>query len=192
MSREDIKQHIIESAIECIEEHGVQSVTVRDITQRAGVNTASINYYFGSKDELIRQALEQTLENLFVDWEDMLQEPDADLHEVFRFMLKEILSGARRYPNITKAHLYDPLINNQYDGMFVRRLNSFLGKLAHFIHQQKDDGSLEAIHKNLITIFSSAMFPALMPALFEGFSGYNFHSDDQQDEYIEYLLEKVI
>ena len=33
--------------------HGFQSVSVRDITAQAGVNLASVNYHFGSKDSLL-------------------------------------------------------------------------------------------------------------------------------------------
>src|SRR5258708_36696814 len=33
--------------------HGFQNVSVRDITAEAGVNLASINYHFGSKDALL-------------------------------------------------------------------------------------------------------------------------------------------
>ena len=33
--------------------HGFQSVSVRDITSEAGVNLASVNYHFGSKDALL-------------------------------------------------------------------------------------------------------------------------------------------
>src|SRR3954468_21475639 len=33
--------------------HGFQNVSVRDITAEAGVNLASVNYHFGSKDPLV-------------------------------------------------------------------------------------------------------------------------------------------
>src|SRR5689334_6461101 len=33
--------------------NGFQNVSVRDITAEAGVNLASVNYHFGSKDELV-------------------------------------------------------------------------------------------------------------------------------------------
>src|SRR5246127_5299284 len=33
--------------------HGFQKVSVRDITAEAGVNLASVNYHFGSKDALL-------------------------------------------------------------------------------------------------------------------------------------------
>jgi AcrR family transcriptional regulator len=36
--------------------HGFQKVSVRDITAEAGVNLASVNYHFGSKDALLRTA----------------------------------------------------------------------------------------------------------------------------------------
>ena len=39
--------------------HGFQNVSVRDITAEAGVNLASVNYHFGSKDGLLFEIFRQ-------------------------------------------------------------------------------------------------------------------------------------
>jgi AcrR family transcriptional regulator len=40
-------------------EHGIDRVSVRDITRRAKVNLAAINYHFGTKDDLIAAVFER-------------------------------------------------------------------------------------------------------------------------------------
>ena len=46
---------ILDAAESEVADCGFAGASIRNITQRAGVNIASINYHFGSKEELIKQ-----------------------------------------------------------------------------------------------------------------------------------------
>jgi AcrR family transcriptional regulator len=52
-SSPDTKELILQVAERMFAERGFASVSIRDLTAEAGVNIASINYYFGSKDKLL-------------------------------------------------------------------------------------------------------------------------------------------
>ena len=45
---------ILEAAESEVADYGFAGASIRNITQRAGVNVAAINYHFGSKEELIK------------------------------------------------------------------------------------------------------------------------------------------
>ena len=47
------KQKILDSAQYLFARDGFQATSLRDITRRASVNIASINYHFGSKEALL-------------------------------------------------------------------------------------------------------------------------------------------
>lgn len=49
------------AAVEIFAEQGFELATLRDITARAGLNIAAVNYYFGSKEELVRQVLDHLI-----------------------------------------------------------------------------------------------------------------------------------
>jgi len=49
----ETKDRILNVAEELFGEEGIDRVSVRDVTEKAGVNVAAINYHFGSKEELI-------------------------------------------------------------------------------------------------------------------------------------------
>lgn len=59
--------------------HGFQNVSVRDITAEAGVNLASVNYHFGSKDALLFEIFRRRTGELNRDRARMLHEA-ADRH----------------------------------------------------------------------------------------------------------------
>ena len=52
MSRDDTRLRILNAAGPVFAEKGYEAATIREICSQAGVNVASINYYFGSKERL--------------------------------------------------------------------------------------------------------------------------------------------
>ncbi|MEY2408041.1 MAG: hypothetical protein QOF48_711 [Verrucomicrobiota bacterium] len=55
----DTRARILDGAEELFSERGFDRVSIRDITRKAGVNLASINYHFGSKEDLIAAVFER-------------------------------------------------------------------------------------------------------------------------------------
>ncbi len=55
---EDTRKNLLYTAGEVFAEFGFHAATVREICRKANVNVASINYHFGSKEELYAQVLE--------------------------------------------------------------------------------------------------------------------------------------
>lgn len=77
----DTKAKILDSAEALFADEGFASTSMRDITARAGVNLAAVNYHFGSKLELLKAVFsrrfgpvnEERLAEL-----DALDEPDVE------------------------------------------------------------------------------------------------------------------
>jgi AcrR family transcriptional regulator len=57
--------------------HGFQNVSVRDITAEAGVNLASVNYHFGSKDSLLFEIFRRRTSELNRERARMLHEANS-------------------------------------------------------------------------------------------------------------------
>ncbi|MDX1582635.1 MAG: TetR family transcriptional regulator [Thermoanaerobaculia bacterium] len=53
--RYQTRDHLLDAAEELFADGGIEQTTVRAITQRAGANLAAVNYYFGSKEGLVRE-----------------------------------------------------------------------------------------------------------------------------------------
>jgi len=55
--------------------HGVDAVTVRDIVQESGTRNASaLNYYFGSKEELVQALIQDAMAAANARWDEALDE----------------------------------------------------------------------------------------------------------------------
>ncbi len=56
--RAQLKEQILRGAVDALIETGLAAVTTRKIAEKAGVNLATLHYYFESKDALLIGALE--------------------------------------------------------------------------------------------------------------------------------------
>ena len=57
----DTRERILDAAESLFVEHGFEATSMRMITGRAGVNLASVNYHFGSKEALIQEVFRRRL-----------------------------------------------------------------------------------------------------------------------------------
>lgn len=59
-----VRDQLLDTAERLFAEQGVGATSVRDITSAAGANVASVNYYFGSREGLLRALISRRLEPL--------------------------------------------------------------------------------------------------------------------------------
>jgi AcrR family transcriptional regulator len=74
------KAHVFVAAERLFALHGFQNVSVRDITAEAGVNLASVNYHFGSKDALLFEIFRRRTAELNRERARMLHEATDRAH----------------------------------------------------------------------------------------------------------------
>ena len=61
MATDDTRTRILNAAGPVFAEKGFKAATIRDICEAAAVNVASVNYYFGDKEHLYVETLQQAL-----------------------------------------------------------------------------------------------------------------------------------
>jgi AcrR family transcriptional regulator len=191
MSTEDasVQAKIIEATIECIEREGIQAVTIRKIAKLAGVNSAAINYYFRSKEKLVDEVKRSTLEHVFEDWREILNDESRTVRERVFLLFTDYMEGAIMYPGISKAHMWEPLIDDNYDSLFVKLLNDFLGDLAKKLSLELKRPAKE-LKLVVIHLFSALSMPVLMPDLFrEFYDGKTFKEAKVRRALIEHVLQ---
>ena len=87
-------QRILDTAVELFAKQGFEQVSVRDITTAAGVNLASVNYHFGSRDALVQAVAERYLTPLCRDMERQLDDFEASGDTLGLETLLELLISA--------------------------------------------------------------------------------------------------
>jgi AcrR family transcriptional regulator len=70
----DTREHLLDHAEALFAQRGFFGVSVRDITQAAGVDVSMINYHFGSKQELIAAVFDRRAQTVNADRLEQLEE----------------------------------------------------------------------------------------------------------------------
>ena len=193
MSSEEVKQKIISTAIECIEQEGFQNVTIRKIAEAAGVNVAAVNYHFGSKEQLLEIAMNTTLNESYInniqDYAEMWQ---SDTRNALKSFLEDTLQGTINYPNLTKAHLSDAFNKNDLNSNSVQRTNTFLSELYDLIKsilRSEDEMENKMV---VVQLFSVFLMTSMLPGLFDQFLGVELKTPENQKRFIEVLLKNYV
>lgn len=94
----DIRNAIREAALTLFGERGFEATSVGDIAAKAGVPKANVLYYFGSKDELWREAVDTLFAEIDAFYAEHWQvEPDASLDGLAKAM-RVYLEACLRWP----------------------------------------------------------------------------------------------
>lgn len=99
IEKTDKREHILLVAEELFAEKGFDGTSVRDIAQLAGVNLAMISYYFGSKENLLKELIEYrfsyTISLLEEKSNDQLHSPWEKIEWLIDFYVDRIINNRR-------------------------------------------------------------------------------------------------
>ena len=129
---EQTRTRLLEAAREVFAAHGFQGATVREICRRAEANVAAVNYHFGSKDELLAEALN------FNALKALQAAPPGATPEVrLRLFIRDFMlllldeKSASRQCRIMARELADPTpVLDQIVKQGIAPLHDFLGGLV--------------------------------------------------------------
>ena len=131
---------------DCVREHGLAKTTSRLIAGAAGVNLGAITYYFGSKDDLLAEALFGELSARLAPVMDMLESDDPAPSRLLRAvqeLIAEFENSAQDVPVYLNA-----LVLSTEPGPLADRARALLSdlreRLASVIIQLKDEGLIAA------------------------------------------------
>ncbi|MBW2393701.1 MAG: TetR/AcrR family transcriptional regulator, partial [Deltaproteobacteria bacterium] len=105
-SRQDgisTRERILEAALQCFSELGFDGATTREIAGRAGVNLGLIKYYFDSKEQLWREAVTRTFDELGDGLGDALREAGPfDDRERLRLLIHRYVRWVGHHPEFVR------------------------------------------------------------------------------------------
>jgi AcrR family transcriptional regulator len=185
---------ILAAALVCMERDGIEATGIRDIAREAGVNSAAINYYFRSKDNLIHLALERSLDNAFGEIISELHRLRAEglpIRTALEHVIDDYVRHVRDFPRLAYAHLRDALVNQQYDGAAVTRLNAFLEQLLEHLAAEPASARAAELRMLLLQAWGSLLLLGVLPRLFEPFLTLDFSEAEVRAQFVGRLLAPV-
>ncbi|WP_144113609.1 TetR/AcrR family transcriptional regulator [Paraburkholderia sp. BCC1886] len=151
----DTKSRILDSAETLFIECGYEAMSLRQITSRAEVNLAAVNYHFGSKESLIHSMLSRRLDRLNQERVKLLDRFDAMLGN--RLTCEHVLGamfipalrlsrdpkvGGKAFLRLLGRAYTDPsafirdFLNAHYESVAIRFFDAFQRALPHLPREE--------------------------------------------------------
>jgi len=178
------RARLIEATIAEIERHGLSQLTVRGVAAAADMNVAAVNYHFRSKQALVAAALESSLSNMLADTDEMLARLPARPEQVLGELLGYYLEGCLRFPRLSKAHLHDAFVADDYGGRLPKSFGPVLERLRDTLCTALPGLDAPEAARRVTAALSAVFFPAFFAPLFQGLRAL-----DTPEERARYALE---
>src|SRR3546814_5940560 len=97
------RAELVEIAGRQFKNNGFRATTLAEIGHKAGLDRATVYYYFGSKEELFRECLRVGVDDNINECERIANDPVLTTAERMRVVIKQTMSPYdQHYPHITR------------------------------------------------------------------------------------------
>ena len=127
------KQRLIEAARQLLSEKSYRSVTIRELGERAGVNSAMVRYYFDNKEGLFVALLDEMAKHHFNQMGQFMREAQP-LKEFIKGMLNMLTENAG-----FAIMIHDEILTNDSPlrAAFIERFPKRMAKMLPMLVQQE-------------------------------------------------------
>lgn len=136
------------------------SAGVVDIAKRAGVSPVTIYNYFGSKEHLLREVMEQFVDEAMVEFEAVMHEPIS-----FEEKMTKLFAMKRSYEHLHTGGITsnmawgDPTVQQWYKELYTKK---YVPVMRALIEQGKAEGAIhESITWEAFLAFTNAVMSIL-------------------------------
>ena len=154
MAKEEKRKKIREAAARLFAEKGFENTTTRDIAEAAGINNASLYYYFDSKEQLLYQILEEVIRTGLERMTEIEQSP-RPLKEKLALTLRIHTTAAVDFDKM-KLLVHDQRsLSPGHREELNQKQSEYVSRLIAILQQLQDQGEMLDID---LTVCAYAFF----------------------------------
>lgn len=173
-----VRRALLDATRDLCIERGLDAASSKAIADRAGVNPAMINYYFGSKEALCRAMMRDALAPILARL-DALGSGGASLPDLARFIdgYMRTLAGNPWLPQLIVREVLPA--NGRFRELFFAEIGGRAARVLEVLLRNEfaaDAGSVDP-KLTAISIMSIAVFPFLAAPVLDAVLGVDVHDD---------------
>lgn len=185
-----IEEKILDSALYLIGSNGTINVPIRAIAKEAEVNVSAINYYFGTKEEMLRHTKEFFIENTKRIY-SILDEKEIPVEERLILFANEIMEHTLRYSGLTAILKEASKLKEEDEtARIIVEVTKELHKKMEIHLNEVIKGTANESKFNLLIFMSAIIYPAEKGEIpMDGIS--NLNEKDERLAYIYHLIRSL-
>ena len=186
------RDKILQATLKIMGKEGFQNITIKKIADMAEVNIAAVNYHFGSKTNVINEAI-KLLNGERTKCFGVLEQKTIPALERLRGFLYNYVGSALEYPDVFRNFIYSAINNclDSNDNIILLKKEGF-EKIKDTVTEcgiYMDD---EVLMMKLVQIVGCVQFPILVGKQMEQMTGLDFNDATVKNKYVELMLKLLI
>jgi AcrR family transcriptional regulator len=185
------KDRILNSTLYIIGKEGFQNVTIRKIAATADVNVASINYYFGSKEGVINEAL-KCLTSKFMSSFEILQNKQITPIDRLRSFLRSYSDASVEYPDVFRNFVNQLIYNDDMKFDYIKFIeDEGVFKIKDILSEVTGIKDEEKLSMMALQGIASLIFPVISDNQTRKISNLNYKDKNVRYKYIDVLIKSL-
>lgn len=189
-AKEATRERILKVTKELLNKEGIGSLSIRKIASGAGVNVASINYHFGSKNKLLFECMKDVVEKLektlLISDDDSLSEEDRV--KIYLYNLADvIINDAAIQASMSKTFVSDI----EFPDVLIQFITRFYSRFKEFLENYLKIHDEEILSMIVEQTISAIWFPIISYRTSIKITGINFKEEIARKKYIDLLVENI-
>jgi AcrR family transcriptional regulator len=187
---ESTKKKIINATLELMRETGdLNEISIRKIVKRAGVKGIGlINYHFGTRDNLINEAVRADTNTLIDKWDEIYEKMDQEPIEKLRIMLRGTGDLADVNPLFGKISILYDILKPGFDDNTMKSIRKYM-MIIKEIFPNKNEQEIKIITHTLI---SATQLAFLRADVMKVFTGFDMFEKEQRDTLLDIIINIII
>jgi len=192
MDADSTRDKILHATLKIIGKEGFQSITIKKIADLAEVNIAAVNYHFGSKANVIKEAMKILNKKLLKSF-DILENQELEPQERLRNFLLSYTEGAMEYPDVFRNFIYSAIKNDMENEDYVDFLRKEgVEKLKKALADAGAPAENKLLSMKMMQMICSLELPILMGKYVEQLAGLDYDNIDIRMQYIDMILKSLL
>jgi AcrR family transcriptional regulator len=184
---------LLDTAESLFSQKGFDGTSVRDIAEAAGINTAMISYYFGSKEKLMEEIFERKSLNLKEKVADLLKDDSLGPLEKMYSLVDMHIEGIMSRKTFHRILLCEQIVNQ--NPSIISMVDKIKTKNSEYINDLIKVGQKKGVFKKNIDIpmMTNTLIGTVSYMLinWEFYRNYH-HLESLKEEEFERLVKKKI
>jgi AcrR family transcriptional regulator len=175
----ETRARIIKGALEALENGGMEALTTRKIAASAGVQLATLHYYFDSKESLLLAVLEDLIEDMAATYQAEIPsspDPEERIETVIRSMWRYVQRTRNKQIAQTELTLY-ALRTQGAEWLAKRQYDAYIDFYARLIFDGV--GEISENHQRIGKAVAGFMLIGIDGLILQNFALH--HNEDAED-----------
>jgi len=186
----NVEEKILDRVLYLIGKNGSSNVSIRAIAKEAQVNVSAINYYFRSKEEMMKQVQEFYIHNT-IEAYSALDREDYNDYEKLTLCANEIMEYALRYPGVLviQKEAAEKRHNDELSSRIIELTQDMNKKLDKVLLKVINSDEESFIYDRMIFL-SSILHPTDKTDTL-GFNDDIISDKEKRLQYIKHVIKKI-